>query len=89
MLELHPKIQEIIALIHTEQLPHIIVTVDHLLSIAYVKQQVMFAASQDNLRISWEKPTEISINNIVIRFKITNESIQGYDNYFLVEIGSL
>lgn len=80
------KIQEILSCVQLEQCKHIIVTTSTMKAIADYERILWDRAKDIGLTIDWFSTYAGYINNVVVRFKLKDESLNGYDDYYLVEM---
>lgn len=80
------KIQEILSCVQLEQCKHIIVTTSTMKAIADYEKLLWDRANDLGLPIDWFSTYAGYINNVVVRFKLKDESLNGYDDYYLVEM---
>ena len=80
------KIQEILSCVQLEQCKHIIVTTSTMKAIADYEKLLWDRANDLGLTIDWFSTYAGYINNVVVRFKLKDESLNGYDDYYLVEM---
>lgn len=83
----YAQIQEIISSVQLGCCKHVIVFVDFLKDVPDIHRSIIQAVKLTNINIDWVKEQELSINGVVVRFKLRNESIRGYDNYYLIDMG--
>lgn len=82
------KIEEIISCIQLQQCKHIIVTTSTMKAIADYEKLLWGRANDLGLPIDWFSTYAGYINNVVVRFKLKDESLNGYDDYYLVEVNN-
>ena len=80
------KIQEILMCIRLAQCRHIIVTTSTMKAIADYENLLWDRAKDLGLTIDWFSTYAGYINNVVVRFKLKDESLNGYDDYYIVEM---